>query len=61
MIEGQYDGLVMAAAGVERLKLNKHITEYNFNIRIERPYPIPDSNYFSITVDKQKKNVLRTI
>ena len=28
MIEGQYDGLVMAAAGVERLKLNKHITEY---------------------------------
>ena len=28
MIEGQYDGLVMAAAGIERLKLNKHITEY---------------------------------
>ena len=37
------------------------ITDYNFDIRIknlDHPYPIPDSNYFGITVDKQKKNVL---
>lgn len=38
MIEGQYDGLVMAAAGVERLKLNKHITEYlEFELFLNAP------------------------
>ena len=28
MINGDYDGLVMAAAGLERLQLDKYITEY---------------------------------
>ena len=28
MIDGKYDGLVMAAAGIERLNLKNHITEY---------------------------------
>tara|TARA_B100001029_G_scaffold24522_1_gene17136 strand:- start:386 stop:1315 length:930 start_codon:yes stop_codon:yes gene_type:complete len=38
MIEGKYDGLVMAAAGIERLKLNKHITEYlDFNSFLNAP------------------------
>ncbi len=38
MIEGKYDGLVMAAAGIERLKLNEHITEYlDFNSFLNAP------------------------
>ena len=38
MVEGKYDGLVMAAAGIERLKLDKHITEYlNFDLFLNAP------------------------
>ena len=28
MLKGEFDALVMAAAGIERLNLNHHITEY---------------------------------
>ena len=38
MIDGDYDGLVMAAAGIERLKLEKYITEYlDFNLFMSAP------------------------
>jgi len=38
MLEGKYDGLVMAAAGIERLKLNEYITEYlNFDLFLNAP------------------------
>ena len=38
MVEGRYDGLVMAAAGIERLKLDKYITEYlDFDLFLNAP------------------------
>ena len=38
MVEGKYDGLVMAAAGIERLKLDKYITEYlDFDLFLNAP------------------------
>ena len=38
MVEGKYDGLVMAAAGIERLKLDEYITEYlNFDLFLNAP------------------------
>ena len=38
MIDGDYDGLVMAAAGLERLKLEKYITEYlDFKLFLNAP------------------------
>ena len=38
MINGDYDGLVMAAAGIERLKLEKYITEYlDFKLFLSAP------------------------
>ena len=52
MIEGQYDGLVMAAAGIERLKLNKHITEYlEFELFLNAP------GQGAIAVEINSKNV----
>ena len=38
MLNGEFDGLVMAAAGIERLNLNNHITEYfNHDIFLNAP------------------------
>ena len=38
MVEGKYDGLVMAAAGIERLNLDEYITEYlNFDLFLNAP------------------------
>ena len=38
MLNGEFDGLVMAAAGIERLNLNNHITEYfNHHIFLNAP------------------------
>ena len=38
MVDGKYDGLVMAAAGIERLKLDKYITEYlDFDLFLNAP------------------------
>ena len=54
MLNGEFDGLVMAAAGIERLGLQEHVTEY-FNT--DQMLPAPGQGAISVEV-KKKNNEL---
>ena len=51
MLKGEYDGLVMAAAGIERLGLKEYITDY---FDTEQMLPAPGQG--AISVEFKKKN-----
>ena len=51
MLNGEFDGLVMASAGIERLGLQEHVTEY-FNT--DQMLPAPGQG--AISVEFKKKN-----
>ena len=51
MLDGEYDGLVMAAAGIERLGLEDYIAEY---FDTEQMLPAPGQG--AISVEFKKKN-----
>ena len=55
MLESKYDGLVMAAAGIERLGLQEYITEY-FNT--EQMLPAPGQGAISVEVKKNNKEII---
>ena len=50
MIEGNFDGLVMAAAGIERLNLEQYITEY-FELNSLLAYFLTFERYFEVQKD----------
>ena len=58
MLESKYDGLVMAAAGIERLGLQEYITEY-FNT--EQMLPAPGQGAISVEVKKNNKEIIDLI
>ena len=45
MLNGEYDGLVMAAAGIERLGLKQYITDY---FDTEQMLPAPGQGAISV-------------
>jgi len=51
MLDGEYDGLVMAAAGLERLGLEDYITEY-----FDTDQMLPAPGQGAISVEFKKKN-----
>ena len=51
MLDGEYDGLVMAAAGIERLGLEDYITEY-----FDTDQMLPAPGQGAISVEFKKKN-----
>ena len=51
MLNGEYDGLVMAAAGIERLGLQEHVTEY-----FDTDQMLPAPGQGAISVEVRKKN-----
>ena len=54
MLNGEYDGLVMAAAGIERLGLKEYVTEY---FDIDQMLPAPGQGAISVEI-KKKNNEL---
>ena len=51
MLNGEFDGLVMAAAGIERLGLQEHVTEY-----FDTDQMLPAPGQGAISVEVKKKN-----
>jgi len=58
MLESKYDGLVMAAAGIERLGLQEYITEY---FDTEQMLPAPGQGAISVEVKKNNNEIIDLI
>ena len=58
MLESKYDGLVMAAAGIERLGLQEYITEY---FDTEQMLPAPGQGAISVEVKKNNNIIIDLI
>ena len=58
MLESKYDGLVMAAAGIERLGLQDYITEY---FDTEQMLPAPGQGAISVEVKKNNNEIIDLI
>ena len=58
MLESKYDGLVMAAAGIERLGLQEYITEY---FDTEQMLPAPGQGAISVEVKKKNNEIIDLI
>lgn len=58
MLENKYDGLVMAAAGIERLGLQDYITEY---FDTEQMLPAPGQGAISVEVKKNNNIIIDLI
>ena len=58
MLESKYDGLVMAAAGIERLGLQEYITEY---FDTEQMLPAPGQGAISVEVIKNNNEIIDLI
>ena len=58
MLESKYDGLVMAAAGIERLGLQEYITEY---FDTEQMLPAPGQGAISVEVKKNNNKIIDLI
>ena len=58
MLNGEFDGLVMAAAGIERLGLQKHVTEY-FNT--DQMLPAPGQGAISVEVKKTNNELFEML
>ena len=58
MLESKYDGLVMAAAGIERLGLQEYITEY---FDTEQMLPAPGQGAISVEVKKNNNMIIDLI
>ncbi|GIR99446.1 MAG: hypothetical protein CM15mP102_02670 [Flavobacteriales bacterium] len=58
MLNGEYDGLVMAAAGIERLGLQEHVTEY---FDTDQMLPAPGQGAISVEVKKKIMNYLKCL
>ncbi len=58
MLENKYDGLVMAAAGIERLGLQDYITEY---FDTEQMLPAPGQGAISVEVKKNNNMIIDLI
>ena len=54
MLNGEYDGLVMAAAGIERLGLKEYVTEY---FDIDQMLPAPGQGAISVEIKKKNNEV----
>ena len=54
MLNGEYDGLVMAAAGIERLGLEEYVTEY---FDIDQMLPAPGQGAISVEIKKKNNEV----
>ena len=58
MLESKYDGLVMAAAGIERLGLQEYITDY---FDTEQMLPAPGQGAISVEVKKKNNEIIDLI
>ena len=58
MLDRKYDGLVMAAAGIERLGLQEYITEY---FDIDQILPAPGQGAISVEVKKNNIEIIDII
>ena len=58
MLNGEYDGLVMAAAGIERLGLQEHVTEY---FDTDQMLPAPGQGAISVEVKKKNNELLEML
>ena len=55
MIKGEFDGLILAAAGVERLGLQKHITEY---LEISKFLNAPGQGAIAVEIKKSNHELM---
>jgi len=55
MIKGEFDGLILAAAGVERLGMKKHITEY---LEISKFLNAPGQGAIAVEIKKNNEELI---